>query len=358
MDHLPLSSSSGLSRRTLIKSTAATALAATPFISARAQAPARITVAYPSRSGASWAIWLAKQAGLYEKHGLDVKLEYGVHPVGVAMLVSGQAQMALYGIEPILSAAVRDPSMVITSCSLSKGNFALVARKELKTMADLKGKRMGIGRVGDQLYVYVLKMLQKHGLTARDVEWVPTGGDVSSRVKMLQVGQLDASLMVAPGYFSLESQGFNVLDHLANYPDIYVSLVNVFKKSWAKDNPEAIARLTMAQAEAVRLFYDDKATAVRTYRAFDPNQSEADISRLYDLYKQRSILDRIPLLEKAAVASSVDIVSNDLPAIKKFDPASIIDMGPVRKLIGEGYFQKLYGADVAKEEQAKLASSY
>ena len=86
MDHLPLSSSSGLSRRTLIKSTAATALAATPFISARAQAPARITVAYPSRSGASWAIWLAKQAGLYEKHGLDVKLEYGVHPVGVAML--------------------------------------------------------------------------------------------------------------------------------------------------------------------------------------------------------------------------------------------------------------------------------
>ena len=346
---------SGITRRTLIAAAGTAALVGSPVL--RAQSAAKLTISYPTRSGASWPLWLAKHAGIYEKHGLDVTLEFGVHPAGIAMLVSGQAQMINYGLEQILAASVRDPSLVMMGSSLNKGNFALMARKGLAKVEDLKGQRVGVGRLGDPLYVFTLNLLQKYGMDARDVQWVPTGRDATSRVKMMQGGQIDASLVVAPAYFKLEGQGFNVVDLLVNHPDIFVSTAYVFKKSWVKDNPELPTRMIMAHAEAIQRFYDDKAAAVQAYRSFDP-QDEADTARLYDIYRAKEVLDRVPLMQKAAIASAVTRMAEELPAVKTFDAASVIDMGPVRKLIADGYFRKLFGAGIAAEEQRKLAASY
>jgi ABC-type nitrate/sulfonate/bicarbonate transport system substrate-binding protein len=336
----------------------ATALAASVGMPlSHAQSGTKLTLAYPTRSGASWPLWLAKHAGIYQKHGLDVTLEFGVHPAGIAMLVSGQAQMVNYGIEQILTASTREPAFVMMGSSLNKGNFALVAQKGINKVEDLKGKRIGIGRLGDTLYVYTLDLLEKFGMGARDVQWVSTGTDASARAKMMQGGQIDASLMVAPAYFKLEAQGFTVLDLLVNHPDIFVSTAYVFKKNWVKDNADVPSRLIMAHAEAIQRFYDDKALAVQAYRAFDP-QDEADTTRLYDIYKSKEVLDRVPLVQKAAIKSAMTRLADDVPAIKTFDPTQVIDMGPVRKLIAEGYFRKVFGAGVAAEETRKLAASY
>jgi ABC-type nitrate/sulfonate/bicarbonate transport system substrate-binding protein len=343
-------------RRHVLKATGALAVSglAGPL---HAQAATKVTIGYPTRSGASWPLWLARQAGLYAKHGLDVTLEFGVHPAGIAMLVSGQAQMVNYGVEQILTATARDPSLVMMGSSLNKGNFALIAQKGIDKIQDLKGKRVGIGRLGDTLYVYTLDLLQKYGMTARDVQWVPTGTDATARAKMMMGGQIDASLMVAPAYYRLESEGFKVVDLLANHPDIFVSTAYVFRRNWAKDNPETVTRLIMAHAEAIALFYEDKAAAVQAYRAFDP-QSEPDVSRLYDTYKAKNVLDRVPLLQKAAIGSAMTRLADDVPATKSLDPATVIDMGPVRKLVADGYFRKVFGGGIAAEEQAKLAASY
>ncbi len=343
-----------IKRRTLLQAAAAFSAAPTTLW---AQSAVKLTISYPTRSGASWPLWLAKHAGIYQKHGLDVTLDFGVHPAGIAMLVSGQAQMVNYGIEQILAASVRDPSLVMMGSSLNKGNFAMMAKTGIDKVQDLKGMRLGIGRLGDTLYVYTLDLLQKYGMNARDVQWVPTGTDASSRVKMLQGGQIDATLVVAPAFFKLEGQGFKAIDLLTNHPDIFVSTAYVFKKTWVKDNPEIPTRLVMAHAEAIHRHYEDKAAAVEAYLAFD-KQTEADVSRLYDIYRSKEVLDRIPLLQKAAVESAMTRMADDLPAIKAFDPTTVIDMGPVRKLIADGWFRKLFGAGVAAEEQRKLAVSY
>lgn len=333
----------------------AAALFAGPLV--RAQGANKLTISYPTRSGASWPLWIAKHAGIYQKHGYDVTLEYGVHPAGIAALISGQAQMINYGLEQIIAAASRDPSLVMMGSSLNKGNFALVAHSSVAKVEDLKGKRIGVGRLGDTLYVYTVALLKKYGLGPRDVQWVSTGTDATSRANMLTAGQLDAALMVAPSYFRLEPMGYRTLDVLANHDDIFVSTAYVFKKSWVKENPDAPTKLIMAHAEAIKRFYDDKPFAVEAYRAFDPQQP-ATVERLYDTYASKQILDRVPLLQKAAVESAVERVMTDNAAVKNVDLAQVIDMGPVRKLIADGYFRKLFGADVAQEEQRKLAASY
>ena len=55
----------------------------------QAQQLAKVTINYPTRSGATWPLYLAKEAGYYKKYGLDVDLQFGVHPTGIAMLTSG-----------------------------------------------------------------------------------------------------------------------------------------------------------------------------------------------------------------------------------------------------------------------------
>ena len=85
------------------------ALAATR---ANAQAPRALRAIYPTRSTSSWAFYIAKEAGIYTKHGLDVKLDFGVHPVGLAGLVSGEVQFTNYSVDDTAAAALRDePSM-------------------------------------------------------------------------------------------------------------------------------------------------------------------------------------------------------------------------------------------------------
>src|ERR1700681_362497 len=70
----------------------------------------KVTINYPTRSGASWPIYIAKEGGYYQKYGLDVDLQFGVHPTGIAMLTSGQAVMVNHSLEQGMVASSKDES--------------------------------------------------------------------------------------------------------------------------------------------------------------------------------------------------------------------------------------------------------
>ena len=116
--------------------------------------------------------------------------------------------------------------------SLNKASFALVVRPEISKIADLKGKRIGVGRVGDTPYFYTLDLLAKHGLGAADVQWVAVPSDTMGRANVLLGGQIDAALLTPPAYFVLERQGLKTIDNVSNHSDILISTAYVFKKSW------------------------------------------------------------------------------------------------------------------------------
>src|SRR5437016_1730040 len=83
----------------------------------------KISINYPNRSGSNWPLFIAKEAGIYEKYGLDVKLVFGVHPAGIAMLVNGEGQMVNSSLEQLMQAASKDGSMVLVASSLNRGAF-------------------------------------------------------------------------------------------------------------------------------------------------------------------------------------------------------------------------------------------
>src|SRR5437773_892044 len=87
----------------IVSLVAVIALASHPPGSAQASAQAlqKITINFPTRSGASWPLFIAKEGGYYQKYGLDVELVFAGHPAGIAMVVSGEAKMSSYNLESV-----------------------------------------------------------------------------------------------------------------------------------------------------------------------------------------------------------------------------------------------------------------
>lgn len=322
-----------------------------------AQSLQKVVINYPTRSGASWPLYIAKEGGYYRKYGLDVDLQFGVHPTGIAMLTSGQAVMVNHSLEQAMVASTRDASFALMGSTSNRGIFALMAQKTFSDPKQLKGKRIAVGQIGDAPYNYTVALLGKYGLGNRDVQWIPVGTDVSGRAAALASGRADATLLTAPNWFRLQEQGYKNLANLQDH-EIYAATVYMFSKKAVTSNPKLAESIIKAHAEAIKRFYDDKAFAIQAYEAFD-KQPQADISRIYDTYKNGTIFERVPYVLDAAVKSIIaQQVDQRIAAdLKAFDFHRVIDNSVIDRLVKAGWFEQLYGTGIKAEEQkkAKLA---
>jgi ABC-type nitrate/sulfonate/bicarbonate transport system substrate-binding protein len=318
-----------------------------------------ITINYPAKAPANWPIFLAKEGGYYQKYGLNAKLAFAVHPAGIAMLVSGEAQMTNYPMDQAMQAAMRDGSLVIMGSPLNRALFAMMTRKDINSLRDLKGKKIGVSQIGDPPYSFAAGILGKAGLGPRDVEWVPLGTDGNGRVAALVAGRIDATMVPPPAYFKLEPQGFKEIANLADNADLYAPLAYVFKKSEIAANPKLPELMIKAQAEAIKRYYDDKALAMKAYGVYD-TQTPADIERIYDHDQKANTYERVPYVLAPAVQYIVEHQADASigAAMKAYDFRKVIDNSVIDRLVREHFFEQLFGPGIKAEQDAKAKLAF
>ena len=303
-----------------------------------------------ARSGASWPLWIAKEAGLYAKYGLDTELVYAVHPGPIAAIISGHAAMTSAGSDPALLAAAKDPTLIILGGFMNKGSFAMIGSKTATEMKQLAGKKIGVGRVGDPPYHMAVSLLWKYGMTPRDVQWVSIGVDAAARAAALQTGQVDAALITAPAYFRLQSIGMPVLAVLLDHEDIYVSTYYLFRRdALTRERPTALAFIK-AHAEAIKRFYDDKAFASGVMIKYGGTRNNDDAQRVYDLFNKARVLEAIPYALKGSVDAVMERQGAELP--------KIIDNSLVDQLVRERYFENVFGVSIRDEQQRRYGQAF
>ncbi len=347
-----------LKRMTMTLIALAVAMATVPAMFAQGQLE-KISINFPTRSGASWPMFIAKEGGYYQKYGLDANLAFGAGSIGVAMIASGEAVMTNSSMEQALQASSRDPeSLVMMGGTLNRGAFALMGAKTISAVKDLKGKRVAVSQIGDAPYNYTLALLGKFGLNARDVQWVPVGVDVNARAVALTSARADATLLTAPAYFRLEEQGFRRLANMADYNDIYASTVYLFTKKTVAANPKIPELIIKAHAEAIKRFYDDKAFAIKAYLLYD-KQQPADMERVYDMLAKTNSLERVPYVLDAPLKSIMQQANEQAATqIRPFDMKKVVDNSVVDRLVKEGFFEKLFGSSVKAEQDRKAKASF
>jgi ABC-type nitrate/sulfonate/bicarbonate transport system substrate-binding protein len=326
----------------------------TPWASAQ-----KITINYASRTGTTWPLYIAKEAGYFQKYGLDVDISFAVHPAAIAMVISGEAVMTNYPLEQALLAGSKGGSLVILGSPFRKSLFALMADKSVGSVRDLRGKRIGVSQIGDAPYNYAVGLLGKFGLTPRDVEWVPIGTDVNGRAAALIGGRVDATMITAPVYFKLEEKGYKSLANTSDYDDIYAPTVYLFRKSTIAANPKLPELLIKAHTEAIKRFYEDKDFALKSYVKYTP-EDLTELSRVYDRYAKTNTFERVPYVIAASVRYMIDhpVDAQSAAQMKSFDFRTIIDNSTVDRLVREGFFEKLFGPGIKEEEDRKARLAF
>jgi NitT/TauT family transport system substrate-binding protein len=170
----------------------------------------RAIISYSSRSYAFLPAQVSVARGFFKDENLEPLLIQMRSQVTVPALISGEVNYTL-SFGNIIGSAMQGMPFKILAVLTDKPLHSIVARPEIKTIADLRGKKIGTQRIGGSDHLAAEAILQAKGLDLKDVQFVTLGGDEPVRVEILKRGLVDAVCSVPPGPVRLAREGYNVL---------------------------------------------------------------------------------------------------------------------------------------------------
>ncbi len=241
--------------------------------------------AFPSKAAAFWPNYVAAAMGFYAKEGIEVDDVLTDPNVTVSALMGGSVQLSYADSTQLLLAIEKGADLVAVGLSTDRQPYRLMAPATIKSVSDLKGKKIGAASAID-IYTYVLKeILRKGGLDPdKDVEWV-IGGGQNQRLAAVIGGAIQAGLFSPPADARLKGMGFNSLAFTPDYyPNLTLSAETV-RRDWAQQNGNLLRSVLRAQGVAVK-WLNDPANKTHAIEILSKavNDSPSDAEAAYDYY--------------------------------------------------------------------------
>jgi NitT/TauT family transport system substrate-binding protein len=304
------------------------------------QAEDKIRVGYGSLSTSYAAIWLAGEARLFQRNGIDAEVLYLESALVRTALISGE--IAMGGMSGTTMAAPRlqgaDP-ILIASFSNSL-QYRLVARPEIRTVADLKGKRVGVAGFGLGAHRGAQIMLAKLGLNPdNDVTMLQIGGD-PTRLAALLSGTIDASVFNPPLHKRAVEAGMRVLANIEDMAFPVQASALVSTERFIKKNPDLTRRAVKTIIESIHQLKTNPELAKRSIRKYMRFKDERDTEEAYQII--RDILPRKPYPTVEGIKTVLDELAPKLPAAKAAQPRDFMDTRFIDELDRSGYIDRLY----------------
>lgn len=170
----------------------------------------KVILSYSSRSYAFLPAQVAVARGFFKDENLEPLLIQMRSQVTVPALISGEVNYTL-SFGNIIGSAMQGMPFKILAVLTDKPLHSIIARPEIKTISDLRGKKIGTQRIGGSDHLAAEAILQAKGLDLKDVQFVTLGGDEPVRVEILKKGLVDAVCSVPPGPVRLAREGYNIL---------------------------------------------------------------------------------------------------------------------------------------------------
>lgn len=284
----------------------------------------RMTIAYVGVSGGDLPLWTADDEGIFKKNGIDSNVTIATSSSSgmIAGLVSDQLQVAWTDGTNAVSADANGADIVIVAMIHPEYGYLLMAPADIKTPADLKGKKIAVSNLTGTDAVATKETLPKLGLTASDVTLVPVGSN-ANRVAALQSGAAQASLLDPPGTLKLEAQGFHSIADTTtmNLPSTNAAL-NV-SRTYLTSNRAAVQKFIDSIVQAIALDKSDKALALKLLKKYEKTADDKAVQTTYDFYQR--ITPSLPFPKLDNLKNAVSYLTDENPKLKTVDLARVID---------------------------------
>ncbi|HZS02642.1 MAG TPA: ABC transporter substrate-binding protein [Chloroflexota bacterium] len=284
---------------------------------------------------AQMAMPVAKEAGLFEKYGLDAEVIFGQR--GVPALIAGEVQFATGG-DDVVVANLSGANLAIIATMVPYVQHKFMVRPEIQTAADLKDKPVGVSRRGSYPHTLARLVAQRGGLDPeRDLVIVEIP-DTTSMIAALSSGAVVGAPIVPPFTDIAEANGARVLYDLSLEKIAYAVANTVVDRDWAARNERAVLAYLRAIAEAEQMVHTQPDFVTDVYMRW--SKTNAD-SAAQALEIARKVIPVKMMPTREAVQRVMEVVSEQVPAAATADPAQFYDASYIQRLEQEGFYARL-----------------
>jgi NitT/TauT family transport system substrate-binding protein len=301
-------------------------------------------IGYGSLTGQNLGLWIAKDAGLFEQYGIEVT-EFPLIEGGtlvIQALVGGDLDFVLAGSSGIIVAALRGADLTMVAGASDKFDFALMSRPEIRTAAELRGKRVGVSRFGSSSDFAARMALERLGLVPdRDVTILQIGG-TQQRLAAMEAGAIEAAPEIAPALLTASRLGYNILIDLAQIGVPYEVGPISTSRAVIAQNPEKVRRVVRAYLAGIHRLKTDKALAIEVSKRYLQTDDMEVLDATWAHFAQHSIPE-VPYLKDAALAPVLQELAATEPLAASVRVDQFYDNSFLREAEDSGFVRQLYG---------------
>ena len=286
--------------------------------------------------------WIAQEIGIFRRHNIEFPLVYiGTSPLATAAMLGGEAQVMVDGGVGVVRTVVGGNNDLVFIAGIKNHlTQSILAKPEFKRLEDLRGKKIGVTRIGATTHYFALQVFKRRGMEAgRDYQMIQTGGAPEMLAALLS-GAIDAGTMSSPWDARAISQGYGYVVYGPDLriPQVAVSLIT--RRSFIAQNSPLVARFMRAMAEAAKVLHTDKEVVFKVLAKYLRIEDRKVLDQAYNA-EIKALEPRMELRMEAVQAILDDVAVND-PRSKKLKPQDLHDRRYLDEMEKSGFMDKLW----------------
>jgi len=291
---------------------------------------------YNAISGVMAPVWVAQEANLFTKHGVNVDLKYLAATTAVQAMVAGNEEIGLVGNQGV-DAKLEGADLIYVASSLPTFVFQVYARPEIKTLADLKGKVAAVTQPAASTDYAMRIVLKRNGLEPdKDVK-ILYAQDMNAVLTSLNMGHAAAGIMSAPTSLKAQAVGLKSILNVTELKIPFLFTAVLSSPKVVREKNEAVTRFLRGYIEATALIRKDKEITIRSMGKFLKTSDREVLESVYEEYKD--VFPRVPLMSAAEVKAVLD--ASKSPKAKQMKPEDFFDNSVVQKIQASGFIEQV-----------------
>lgn len=310
------------------------------FSSPGSAQPIKLNVGYSAISGDQLPAWVAKEAGIFQKNGLDVQLIFFTGGTTAVMaLVSADTPISQVAGSAVVNSILAGSDSVMIAAGVTSLNYYLMGRPDIKTPEQLKGGSVAISRFGSSSDFIARYALGKIGLTpGKDVTIVQIGS-TPARMDATLAGRVQATVINPPASIIAQKRGMTILADLPKLGLVYQHTGAATTRRFLREHPDIVRRYVKSQVEAVHRIYTDKETSLKALSKYFGRGVERDVlEKTWENLLSESVL---PKKQYPSLEGLKTILASD-PKAKAANPEDYADSSFIKELDQSGHIDSLY----------------
>jgi NitT/TauT family transport system substrate-binding protein len=302
-----------------------------------ASADEKVSLGYVSADAAYGPWFYAQEHGYFKRHGLDTTLaflESGMK--GAQALIGESIEICACEGAGTVTAYVAGADVRVIGVTLGVLTGNVYAAKEIKSPAELKGKKWAISSFGGEAHTAAQLAIKAFGLSEQDITVVQLGNQ-GNRFGALESGQVSASTFLPPVTGRVEAAGYPKLAELPKLAPDYLSLAPAVSLKTLRNRRPVVKAVLKALAEATVAYQRDKAGGVAAIQKQLKIANQRDAELAWDYYAPLMSRD----LRPTAASIQFHLDRSKEPNAKNVKPQDTLDLSLLDELEREGFFKTL-----------------